>query len=141
MGPELRPHFINIEGNTSYDRETYLEYGGYSECLGGRAGHEGLELTYRMVAEGDVDRDQVVYFPEAVIYHDYARNARDFVRKRSDRSSKVTQLDRENDQLFGFARSYANCERSELNLGPVDYLRVAVIEATVRLLRLLPRSS
>lgn len=138
LGPERRPYVINIEGNTSFDRETFLDYGGYSEDLDGRAGHEGLELTYRMVADGDVDREQVVYTPEPVVYHDYAQNVRDFVHKRVERSSKVSQLERENDQLFGFARSYGNTDGDDTDLGPVDYLRVAVLEVTVRLVRLLP---
>lgn len=140
MGPEACPHFINIEGNTSFDRETFLDYGGFTEELTGRAGHEGLELTYRMVAEGDVDRDQVVYFPDAVIYHDYAENFSDFVIKRTDRSTMATHLDGENDNLFGFARSYSRSSQGDVDLGVLDYVRVAMLELTVRLVRHLPRT-
>lgn len=140
MGQEVRPHFLNIEGNTSFDRETYVEYGGYSENLNGRAGHEGLELTYRMVAEGDVDREQVVYFPDAVIYHDYAQGVFDFVRKRASQPSKASQIDCEFDRLSEFAHSYSSARSDMPDLGPTDYVRVAILEAAIRVLRRLPRA-
>jgi hypothetical protein len=140
MGPETKPHFLNIEGNTSFDRETFLEYGGYSENLDGRAGHEGLELTYRMIEEGDVDREQVVYCPDVVIHHDYAEGVIDFVRKRASQPSKARQLDCEFDQLAEFAHTYSGTKSGMPDLGPIDYVRVAFLEAAIRLLRRLPRA-
>jgi len=137
LGSEPFPHFINIEGNASFDRETFLEYGGFLEDLTGRAGHEGLELTYRMVVEGTVDREQVLYHPDAVIYHDYARNAIEFVRKRADRTRTATRLDGENDHLFAFARSYADAA-DEAELTSVDYLLAGFLAAAVRLARRVP---
>jgi GT2 family glycosyltransferase len=140
LGSEPCPYFINIEGNASFDRETFLEHGGFLEALDGRAGHEGLELTYRMVADGSIDREQVVYHPEAVIYHDYARTVLEFVRKRTDRTRKATRLEAEHDQLFEFARSYTDASPEEPELNSVDYLMAGFLAAIVRLVRRVPKA-
>lgn len=140
MGAEAKPHFLNIEGNTSFDRETFLEYGGYSEELYGRAGNEGLELTYRMVSEGDVDRDQVLYHPDPVIYHDYAEGLLDFLRKRASQPSMRNELEYEYERLSDFAHTYSETRAELPDLGPLDHARVAVLEVAIRLLRRLPRA-
>jgi GT2 family glycosyltransferase len=139
LGPRARPSVLNIEGNTSFDRETFLSYDGYDADLDGRAGHEGLELTYRMVVEGAVDRDQIVYDPAAVVYHDYASDLVEFLTKRADRPAKATQVGQKHDRLFEFARTYERTDATP-NLTTVDYLRLGLLGAAVRIVRRLPGS-
>lgn len=136
LGPDPCPHVLNIEGNTSFDCETFRSYGGYDAGLDGRAGHEGLDLTYRMVAEGEVRRGQIVYHPEPVVYHDYASDLVEFVSKQSTHSRKAARLDRKHDRLFEFASTYDEADtRTELT--GVDYLSLCVLGAMVRIVRLL----
>lgn len=105
LGDEPFPYFINVEGNTSFDRRTFLDVGGYDENLADRAGHEGIELTYRLVQDG-VRRDQIIYYPDAVIYHDYANSLVEYIRKRSGRHPNREYLFENCPEIFEFAASY-----------------------------------
>lgn len=105
IGVESVPYVIDIEGNTSFDRETFLAFDGYSERLDGRAGHEGPELTYRMVA-GGVDPDAIRYHPGPVIYHDYCTSLSEFLYKRimNERAARI--LRRNHPDLFAFVEGF-----------------------------------
>lgn len=105
LGDETIPYYISTEGNFSIDRETFLSHGGFDEQLEGRAGHEGLDLTYRLVHEG-VPRRRIVYYPHAVIYHDYANGFREYVTKTLGRKNATSMLRQKEPDLFEFARSY-----------------------------------
>jgi GT2 family glycosyltransferase len=105
LGDEPFPYFINVEGNTSFDRETYLDAGGYDENLADRAGHEGIELTHRLMQAG-YRRDQIIYYPDAVIYHDYANSFVEYIRKRTGRNPNLEYLFEHRPEIFEFAASY-----------------------------------
>lgn len=81
IGEQSVPYFINTEGNSSIDRDVFLEVGGFDERLEGRAGHEGIELTRRLVESG-VSREQIIYYPHAVIRHDFAESFSEYLRKK-----------------------------------------------------------
>lgn len=99
LGEDVRPCLLNIEGNTSIDRETFLDVGGFNDRLEGRAGHEGVELTYRLLHAG-VASDQIVYFPDAVIEHDYAVGLRDYLEKQVGRRRARRYLARHHRPIF-----------------------------------------
>ena len=80
LGPEVRPALIDLVGNSSFKRDTLLAIGGFNPAL---FGHEETELTYRLVMQCGIDRNRIVYYPDAVGYHDYCRGFKQYVQKRS----------------------------------------------------------
>ncbi|WP_254538925.1 glycosyltransferase family 2 protein [Halomarina litorea] len=105
LGDEPAPYYLNIEGNCSVDREAFLELGGFSERLTGRAGHEGIELTYRAVRAG-YDREAIRYSPDPVIYHDNAVSFGQYLHKRRYRRRYATDIRDLHPDVFDFTRSY-----------------------------------
>ncbi len=61
------PHTIDAEGNSAFVKEVFLNYGGMDPLL---FGHEGSEWSYRYFVKEK--QYKLVYWPETVIYHDYA---------------------------------------------------------------------
>ncbi|MGD1019103.1 MAG: glycosyltransferase [Verrucomicrobiia bacterium] len=67
MGDLPIPAEIDTEGNSAFRADTWRKFGGQDPLL---FGGEGTELSYRMAKElGD---SSVIYWPFAVIHHDYA---------------------------------------------------------------------
>ncbi len=72
------PCTVNTEGNSAFKRDIYLEMNGMDPLL---FGAEGLELSFRIARKyGD---NRIIYWPETVIYHDYANSATKFTTKQS----------------------------------------------------------
>jgi len=67
LGEEPFPSLSTIEGNTAFRRDAYLAVGGMDALL---FGHEGIDLSYRLMQWYD-NPSAVIYWPPAVIYHDY----------------------------------------------------------------------
>jgi glycosyltransferase involved in cell wall biosynthesis/radical SAM superfamily enzyme YgiQ (UPF0313 family) len=66
-GHRAFPTFCNQEGNSAWRRDIYQRLGGMDPLL---FGHEGNDLSFRVYRElGEANR--VIYWPRAVIYHDY----------------------------------------------------------------------
>jgi GT2 family glycosyltransferase len=132
LGEATVPYFINTEGNASIDRETFLQVGGFDEDLEGRAGHEGIELSQRLVDSG-VARDEIVYYPNAVIEHDYAESFVDYLRKET-RFRRLQRRNREaeNDpNQAAFVASYE--DRGMQCLGLSEYVGLLLIEVLIGL--------
>ena len=104
LGASPRPYYVNVEGNASFDRETFLACSGFDEGLTGRAGYEGAELSYRLVTHAG--RDRVLYHPAPVIYHDYATGVVQYFRKRTALERSRQQLLAEYPDLWRFITSY-----------------------------------
>lgn len=131
LGDRSLPYLLNIEGNTSVDREAYRSVSGFDEELGGRAGHEGIDLTYRLVRAG-YDRDQIVYCPDAIIYHDYATTLVGYVRKRIASRRYRRRLTERRPELFEFASTYAPPDHVSHEKSSVDHLIHLVLDGVIR---------
>lgn len=118
LGDEPRPYYLNTEGNSSYDRTAYRSVGGFEEDLGGVAGHEGIDLTYRLVVDGGYDRDQFVYHPDPVIEHDMATDAVSYLRKRTVQRYNRRRLSDARPGIDDFAASYPSPEPDPID--PID---------------------
>ena len=79
-GNKTIPCFINLEGNSSFKRDVLVEIGGFNTKLHLAGGHEGLELTYRIISKYK-DKSKLIYYPNAVIYHDYSPNFIKYLKK------------------------------------------------------------
>ncbi|RYJ19530.1 glycosyltransferase family 2 protein [Halogeometricum borinquense] len=132
LGDRTLPYLLNIEGNTSIDREAYRSVSGFDEKLGGRAGHEGIDLTYRLIRTG-YDRDQIVYCPDAVIYHDYATSLSGYIRKRIVSRRYRKRLTNRRPELFEFARTYSPPDDVTRNKSPLDHLVHLALDGVIRL--------
>ena len=80
LGDAVFPYFTNLEGNSSFRREFLMAVGGFNPGLAGAGGHEGAEITCRSIARWG-NREQFVYSPLPVIYHDYADSYLKYLRK------------------------------------------------------------
>ena len=110
LGDEPKPYHLNTEGSSSYDREAFLSVGGFDEGLASRAGHEGTDLTYRLVDSGGYDRDQFIYHPAPVVYHDMDSDPVSYLKKRTTRRYHRKRLLDRRPGLAEFARSYDDPE-------------------------------
>lgn len=124
LGEEVRPSFIGTECNASFDADAFREVSGFDESMPGRAGHEGLEITYRLLQAG-YRRDQILYYPDAVTYHDFASNLRDYVEKQVERKRNDRYFERAYPDLWEFGSSYLTDDDHRdrrLSLRVVDFL-------------------
>ena len=71
LGEAPFPIYADIEGNTSYDAESFFKAGGWDAEI--RFGGGGVDLSRRLL-EIEPDLRKQIYLPEAVIYHDYAQD-------------------------------------------------------------------
>lgn len=83
LGDVARPSLISHEANMSVRKSAFRSVGGFDAEL---YGHEGLELTYRLLGAG-ASRQGIMYCPDAVVRHDFAHGMRDLV-KMSFRSGR-----------------------------------------------------
>ncbi len=67
LGDKPFPSYCNQEGNSAWLRDIYLSVDGMDPLL---FGHEGSDLTYRIIQKYK-KTNKVIYWPAAVIYHDY----------------------------------------------------------------------
>ena len=67
LGEIAIPSSINIEGNSAFRRNVYLEMKGMNPLL---FGMEGLELSYRISRK--YGSCSTIYWPQTCIHHDYA---------------------------------------------------------------------
>ncbi len=67
LGDTPIPSTIDTEGNSAFSRKAYQEVGGMNPLL---FGMEGLDLSYRLA--GRYGPHRTVYWPETLIYHDFA---------------------------------------------------------------------
>jgi len=78
LGDSPFPYPLDTEGNLSIDREAFFEVGGFDEEL---YGHEGLELTSRLIDR--FGTDATIYYPDAVVYHDFVDGFTGLVAKKA----------------------------------------------------------
>ena len=80
LGDEVFPYGISLEGNSSFKKEILKSVGGFNSLLKGGAGHEGIEISNRIIQKTK-DAESIIYYPGAVIYHDYSRTLLHYLKK------------------------------------------------------------
>ncbi|MFC5969871.1 glycosyltransferase family 2 protein [Halomarina salina] len=140
LGDDPLPYYINIEGNASFDAEAFLAVAGFNEALTGRAGHEGIELSYRLesVVEGD---EALRYHPGPVVYHDYATSLRGYVRKVVYARKTKRLLERIYPDVFEYAAQYSEVQQTSSGLSHTDRLKEVAINTLVELWSLVDRAA
>jgi GT2 family glycosyltransferase len=105
LGNRLVPWYINLEGNSSFRRDLLVELGGFDSRITGAGGHEGLELSYRIIKYLG-DRRQLIYHPGPVIRHDFCRSFHRYYRKVVRHRDNFQRLAAEIPDLREFRDSY-----------------------------------
>ncbi len=89
LGDEVIPSFVDMEGNSSFPRNILIEVRGFNPKI---FASEGAELSYRIVNRFG-NHDHLLYWPKAIIYHDYSNHLNKLIRKtvRNARMSTLRQ--------------------------------------------------
>ena len=132
LGDEPRPFYINIEGNASFDAAAFRAVGGFDEELTGRAGHEGIELSYRL-AESTPDEDALLYHPAPVVSHDYATSLRGYARKVVATRKSKRRLERRRPAVFEYTQRFEGLPPASSALSRTDRLKEMGINGVVEL--------
>jgi GT2 family glycosyltransferase len=146
LGDEIFPFYISLEGNSSFKKNILLARGGFREELKGAGGYEGVELSFRIV-QHDGDRNSLIYYPGALIYHDYCGSFAKYVRKLKRHAGHKKMLQTAYPQLSSFLGTYplANGAETDRRLSPGAAIRLWFIRkgasAVLRLGRLCRRRS
>lgn len=69
LGPVPFPAMLDVEGNCAIKTDTWRRLGGQDPLL---FGNEGKELTYRLLTAATDSMYPTMYWPKAVIFHNYA---------------------------------------------------------------------
>lgn len=104
-GNKTIPCYINLEGNSSFKREELSKIGGFNPKLEGAGGYEGLELSYRIISKYK-DLNKLIYYPDAIIYHEYSSNLMEFIRKRLRHIKYSKYLKDKYKDIFKFTENY-----------------------------------
>jgi glycosyltransferase involved in cell wall biosynthesis len=89
MGKKPFPAIANLEGNCSYYADAFFAVGGWSDEI--NFGHGGPELSYRLTKKFPDQRMQI-YYPDPVIYHDYASSEEHLKNKKAKQKASYDQL-------------------------------------------------
>ncbi len=80
IGEEMMPYFLSIECNCALRKKHVFDLGGWDESvLFRQGGYEGLLLSYKLVSR--YGREGLLYFPKAIVYHDYSHTLVKLLRK------------------------------------------------------------
>jgi len=71
LGNKVIPYPVNLEGNASYKTEVFYEVGGWDDSI--MYGHEGIELSYRLLRKYNAPEKQI-YHPAPLLCHEYIKN-------------------------------------------------------------------
>lgn len=114
LGNEIIPAPINLEGNSSFKKNVLLNIGGFDSDLFIHF-HEGIELTYRIFQKYNCELNKSIYYPDAVIYHDYATNFLSLLRKAYLNELRTQKLSAEAPELLRFIDRFPSSKYKNQN--------------------------
>jgi len=101
LGEDAKPAIVNLGGNASFRRDILIEVDGFNP---GFFGHEEVELTYRIVKR--CGKEKVIYYPKALIYHDYADSLKKYLKKQIRHSLMRQELEKIHPEISKFLNDY-----------------------------------
>jgi NADH/NAD ratio-sensing transcriptional regulator Rex len=89
LGESVFSHFVDLEGNSSYSAKEFFEVGGWDDEI--IFGGGGPELAIRLYEKYD-DIKKQIYWPYAIILHDYALNDKHFKDKKEKQRASLKRF-------------------------------------------------
>jgi GT2 family glycosyltransferase len=133
LGEAAIPSYIDLEGNASFSRHALEAIDGFNPTV--FAG-EGAELSYRLVQRFSEKRN-LIYWPGAVIYHDYASSVKKYLSKTLRGAKMHVYLERLHPDFWEFIESYQPLPQGEIprprNLS--ERIELALIRRAGKLIR------
>ncbi len=127
LGNEVVPYAINLEGNSSFSREAIISVGGFNPFLKGSGGHEGLEISNR-IFEKTKNRSSIIYYPHAIIHHDYSKSFAHFLKKQIRHQNHLRFIAKKDLAFIDFFTSYESKTKTETcNLSSITRLKLLFI--------------
>lgn len=131
LGDEIIPCYINLEGNSSFKRLELLEMRGFNPMLEKAGGHEGLEISYRIFKKFKT-KDVLIYYPDAIIFHDYSTSFKMYLTKRLRHSDYKSKLKRQSPEIFNFSKMFKTSPRAPNGFQkPSILIKIIPIQLTV----------
>ena len=132
LGDEIIPTYIDTETNTSFRRDDFLNIGGFSSPVM-RGDVEGVELSYKISRQQN-DPTVLIYYPKAVIYHDYASSIKKMIRKTLSQTRASIQTQKIIPDYFEYLSEYklpkGNVQKPN---GLLERIQVAFLRRLIRL--------
>ncbi len=111
LGSQPYPRFGDLEGNISYEANIFYQAGGWDDNI--LFGHGGIDLSYRLL-KIDSDMRKQIYYPNAIIFHDYATDQNHLVTKRRKQAQTWQYLKKKHGHNFDhFIRSWDSFKRQK----------------------------
>ncbi|OGE19929.1 MAG: hypothetical protein A3J42_02020 [Candidatus Dadabacteria bacterium RIFCSPHIGHO2_12_FULL_53_21] len=133
LGNDTIPYIVNLEGNSSFNKNILIDVGGFSTALEGAGGHEGLEISKRIIAK-TMNPNSIIYCPKAIIYHDYSKSLFHFLKKEIRHRNHWKYISKDHSDLIEFYQSYShNIPRSYRDLDFLTKTKIVLIRALCRL--------
>lgn len=134
LGEEIIPYYINLEGNSSFRKDSLIEIGGFNTEFGKAGGHEGLELSNRIMCKYR-DKNKLIYYPKAIIYHDYADSFLNYLRKQIRHNENKKLVEKNSFKNFILANEYKLKKNKK-----IYYSNNIVIKVIISLIKILVKT-
>jgi len=93
------------EGNSFIKKEAWLELSFYSNCVFDRKlikGHEGMIVIYKIGKKYGIK--SFIYQPSIIIYHDYASNLKNFLKKKRSHKKAIENYSKNFPEIINFVK-------------------------------------
>lgn len=133
LGDQTKPSAVGLEGNSSFKRDILIEVGGFNPELQKAGGFEGTELSYRILKRYN-DKNSLIYYPDATIYHDYSKSFITYLKKRLRHAKYSKMLQKRFPDIFTFLHEYYphSKKMGKNNLGVIIKLRLEIIKNLIK---------
>lgn len=130
LGDQIIPSYIDIEGNASFRKQILNQVGGFNPKI---FSGEGAELSYRIV-ENFGYPEKLLYWPGAVIYHNYSNNLAKIVRKTCRGAKMRLLLESIHPDFWSFIKSYHPFPKGNMirKLHYAERIQVAILRRLIR---------
>jgi glycosyltransferase involved in cell wall biosynthesis/GT2 family glycosyltransferase/2-polyprenyl-3-methyl-5-hydroxy-6-metoxy-1,4-benzoquinol methylase len=103
LGNKPFPRHSDLEGNSSYDAKIFFQVGGWDDQI--FFGGGGTDLSIRLL-EVEPDMRKQIYYPVAVLYHDYAQSEAHLQNKRKRQFESWQRLSRKHPNINKFEKMW-----------------------------------
>jgi len=120
LGNEVIPYYVNLECNMSFSKKILVDVGGFNTMIEGAAGHEGLEISKRII-NSTRNKNSIIYYPRAIVFHNYSKSLIHYLRKQIRHEYYFKHMIRNHPDFLDFLQSYKKLSINS-NYNNLDYI-------------------